>query len=444
MDNTKYKTEEKTYTLLPSIGGYSNTKINPNNTFDFAQQIGFRTLWFIDDTINNSFSGQTFPTPYDYFRTTGNTYSISTNYKKAIDLIGTFSPTILEYFESYFLDFATQKMNDEIPYKTFENLNFPKFQDILTRLSVIDKINLPQDPISLSDIDLLITNLKQKQKEASEIITSSILGSNNLIQFSLANPKEIDPFILYGMTKSNPNTTYATESFSSSDINTINQNFIKLYIGEDVDGYYLEFFNVNNIKLTENNIKTHRPIAQIYGGYRKNGGTISRSSFVNYLKDEIIIKNSGNNLVSNGSDIRFRHFLTQLLNSFSTLNSNESKIDMFRGYNSDATKLELYNTFKSFNDKWTSGNSIGQRLLLEEFLFLDKANRDIGDKLYLNIDRFKDLLNPKNLKVSLYGAISMLIQGTGLDMRALPAYINFYGNNVNIKNKIRPSKKSCI
>ena len=446
MDNTKYKTEEKTYTLLPSIGGYSDTKINPNNTFDFAQQIGFRTLWFIDDTINNSFSGQTFPTPYDYFRTTGNTYSISTNYKKAIDLIGTFSPTILEYFESYFLDFATQKMNDEIPYKTFENLNFPKFQDILTRLSVIDKINLPQDPISLSDIDLLITNLKQKQKEASEIITSSILGSNNLIQFSLANPKEIDPFILYGMTKSNPNTTYATESFSSFDINTINQNFIKLYIGEDVDGYYLEFFNVNNIKLTENNIKTHRPIAQIYGGYRKNGGTISRSSFVNYLKDEIIIKNSGNNLVSNGSDIRFRHFLTQLLNSFSTLNSNESKnpasrIDMFRGYNSDATKLELYNTFKSFNDKWTSGNSIGQRLLLEEFLFLDKANRDIGDKLYLNIDRFKDLLNPKNLKVSLYGAISMLIQGTGLDMRALPAYINFYGNNVNIKNKIRPSKK---
>jgi hypothetical protein len=248
------------------------------------------------------------------------------------------------------------------------------------------------------------------------------------------------------MTKSNPDTTYLTQPFSSSDINSTNQNFIKLYIGEDIDGYYLEFFSVNNIKLTEDNIKRHRPFAQIYGGYRKNGGAASRSSFLNYLKNEVIIKNTGGNIIAEGSDIRFRYFLTQLLVNFPNLDSKKSKnpasrIDMFRGYNSDNTKLELYNTFKSFNDKWTSGNSIGQRLLLEEFLFLDKANRDIGDKLYLNIDRFKDLLQPKNLKQSLYGAISMLIQGTGLDMRALPAYINFYGNNVNIKNKIRPSKK---
>jgi len=448
VDNTKYKTDEKTYTLLPSIGDYSSAKIfvYTDNSFDFVQQIGFRTLWFLDDTITNSFTGQTFPTPYEYFRTTGNTYSISTNYKKAIDLIGTFSPTILEYFESYFLDFASQKMNDELPYKPFNNLNFQKFQDVLTRLSVIDKTNLPQDPILLSDIDLLIDNLKRKQKEAAESITNSILGSNNLIQFSLSNPKEIDPFILYGMTKSNPDTTYLTQPFSSSDINSTNQNFIKLYIGEDIDGYYLEFFSVNNIKLTEDNIKRHRPFAQIYGGYRKNGGAASRSSFLNYLKNEVIIKNTGGNIIAEGSDIRFRYFLTQLLVNFPNLDSKKSKnpasrIDMFRGYNSDNTKLELYNTFKSFNDKWTSGNSIGQRLLLEEFLFLDKANRDIGDKLYLNIDRFKDLLQPKNLKQSLYGAISMLIQGTGLDMRALPAYINFYGNNVNIKNKIRPSKK---
>jgi hypothetical protein len=123
VDNTKYKTDEKTYTLLPSIGDYSSAKIfvYTDNSFDFVQQIGFRTLWFLDDTITNSFTGQTFPTPYEYFRTTGNTYSISTNYKKAIDLIGTFSPTILEYFESYFLDFASQKMNDELPYKPFNS-----------------------------------------------------------------------------------------------------------------------------------------------------------------------------------------------------------------------------------------------------------------------------------------------------------------------------------
>ncbi len=66
---------------------------------------------------------------------------------------------------------------------------------------------------------------------------------------------------------------------------------------------------------------------------------------------------------------------------------------------------------------------------------------DIGDKFYLNIDKFTPLLDSRNSKLSLYSAISMIIQGTGLDMRALPAYINFYGNNLTNRNKITPSKK---
>jgi hypothetical protein len=35
----------------------------------------------------------------------------------------------------------------------------------------------------------------------------------------------------------------------------------------------------------------------------------------------------------------------------------------------------------------------------------------------------------------------MLIQGTGFDMRSLPAYVNFYGNNLTTSSKITPSDK---
>ena len=114
MDNSKYVTSNKNYTLLPSTGGHKDSNIANNNTFTLAQELTFKTLWYLDDTLSTSFSGQTFPSPYDYFRTTGNTYSISSNYKKAIDLIGTFSPQILEYFESFFIDFASEKINEEI------------------------------------------------------------------------------------------------------------------------------------------------------------------------------------------------------------------------------------------------------------------------------------------------------------------------------------------
>ncbi len=52
-----------------------------------------------------------------------------------------------------------------------------------------------------NDIDLLIqTTLKERQKKNAETITTDILSSSNLIKFTLANPKEIDAYSLYGLT----------------------------------------------------------------------------------------------------------------------------------------------------------------------------------------------------------------------------------------------------
>ena len=116
------------------------------------------------------------------------------------------------------------------------------------------------------------------------------------------------------------------------------------------------------------------------------------------------------------------------------------KIKFEQGFNEEPIKLELYNFFKSFNDKWVAGNSLGQRLLIEEFMFLDKRNSDIGDKAFLGLDRLLPLDDEKNSKQNLYSTISMLIQGTGFDMRPMPAYVNFYGTNYNNKSKVTSSK----
>mgnify|MGYP007132604088 CR=1 FL=1 len=82
--------------------------------------------------------------------------------------------------------------------------------------------------------------------------------------------------------------------------------------------------------------------------------------------------------------------------------------------------------------------------------------REKRDKSKLNVNKIKSLIidhheinkpfpnansiiNPKNDKASLYSAISMLIQGSGFDMRTLPAYVNFYGNGLTTRSKITPS-----
>ena len=65
---------------------------------------------------------------------------------------------------------------------------------------------------------------------------------------------------------------------------------------------------------------------------------------------------------------------------------NKEKITIYHGYNeAKTTKLDLYQYFKSFNDKWIAGNAIGQRHLMDEFLFLDRSNRDIGDTAYISL-----------------------------------------------------------
>ena len=73
---------------------------------------------------------------------------------------------------------------------------------------------------------------------------------------------------------------------------------------------------------------------------------------------------------------------------------------------------------------------------MEEFLFLDKANRDIGSQVFLDMSKLLRLNRPENKKINLYGAISLLFQDTGFDIRALPAYVNFYGTNFNNNSKL--------
>ena len=103
-------------------------------------------------------------------------------------------------------------------------------------------------------------------------------------------------------------------------------------------------------------------------------------------------------------------------------------------------KLEMYNTFKSFNDKWIAGNSIGQRLLIEEFLFLDKANRNIGNEAYIDLNKLIKL-DEANDSESLYSAIGTIISNSNFMFRVLPSYTNFYGTNFSpTKTKFETSK----
>ena len=441
MNNSRYGDgTDLRYTILPSCALNS---MNPTDTFNTSNEFYMRILWndfTTNEYVNDSFTGITFPSYSENLISTDNTYSLTENYKKVIDLIGTFSPDILNEFESMFLDFASDIgviTNEETPNPKFYNTSYTHFQNLLKDIVSFTGVT------NNNDLLALINSIKTIQSETLKQITGKILSTDNLVKFTLANPKELDSHVLNGFAKTSLTNTLMKSigKFYSSQATQINLNYIKLYIGEDIDGYYLAFFENNDIELNESNVLLFRPLILIYGGFMN---THQAGTFSDYIKNEIILKTNGN---VDGFNNRFINFLSILISNFGSLSPSQSKndqpINIVGGYNSDPIKVDMYNNFKSFNDKWVAGNSLGQRSLIEEFLFLDRANKDIGDEFYIDIQKLIPICDERNKDINLYEAVSTLIQNSGLDMRPLPAYVNFYGTNYNNKSKTSATRKTA-
>lgn len=425
-----------TFTLLPSAGGNinigkkiskPNETLNSGNSFADEEQNHYRIVWDSDPISNTFFDNNyKFSSPTEYETSIDREYGINSNYKKVMDLIATFEPSILDEFEKYFLMFASENVNVSASNKPFEFVTYTNFQELLKEIVTIDK-----GGISTQNIDNQITDLQKYQKVNLEFLSASILSSNNLIKITLANPKKLDPHVLVGFVGKDSNNTFTYNSYNVTSFNN-NKKYFDLYLGpEPTTDCYKNFFIDNNVEVTEENILNFRSLVYLYAGYKKSNPLAT--DFKDYIEQSILIP----------STTRYNTFMNQLLPQFSkfVIEEEQSKIDFFDGYNNRALKVELYNFFKSMNDKWIAGNSIGQRSLLEEFLFIDKANKDIGDEYYFDLTRLTMLENEKNLKISLFSAISTLLSGTGFDLRALPAYVNFYGTNFSNTPKIVPSKK---
>lgn len=441
VNNKKIKTTENYYTLLPSDG--FNTASNfKNNSVDSARQSNFRVIWE-DTQLNDNYDFLSFPSHEEYNqsynatnRDLDNLYEVNANYREVFDLISTFSPNILDEFEKLFLDFASDKRGEQIPLKVYGNIKHDNFISLLKEMTTIDI-----DSGDSTDYDTIVKSLKTKQNDKLKFISREILSESNLLKVTIGNPKEIDAYTWSGLSGLNNNIKLSLNTYDELQY-IDNEKYLKLYVGGNPDtsvDYYKQFFITNDIELSPDNVLTFRPLIHIFAGYAKSGNPLTKSEFQQYIRDNVFTSLTG----INGAQYRHDLFLTTLTAKIGTLKAKgtEQSITYDVGYNETTLKLELYNFFKSFNDKWVAGNSLGQRLLIEEFMFLDKANKYIGNQAYLSLEKLVTLEDTNNSKQNLYGLISMLIQDTGFDMRAMPAYINFYGTNYSSKGKVNASKK---
>ena len=263
-----------------------------------------------------------------------------------------FEPDILTSFELAFLDFANERLNEELPYEPY-NVAYTNFQDLLQKIVSV----MPDNTFPI-DQEGLLQKIQQNQILGLTNLTAQILSSNNLIKLSIANPRQLDDYVLGGFTNTGVNY-FLVNPFDDSQVSG-NQNNILLYLGRDMDGYYNKFFPINNIELSEDNIKEFRPLIYIYAGYRTSGQPPTNLDFVNYLKSNIVNAAPTQSGVSN-SATRLNNFLDRLITKMQgdkdfNIQQTANKGTIKTGYQEDPLKLEQYNYFKSFNDRWVAGN----------------------------------------------------------------------------------------
>ena len=100
------------------------------------------------------------------------------------------------------------------------------------------------------------------------------------------------------------------------------------------------------------------------------------------------------------------------------------------------SKIELYDMFKSVNDKWISANDYNEKTLFEDFLFLDRANRDIGGEIFLDITSITKFLKNTNPKTNVFTVLDSIFKTHNFVTFSMPSYINFYNAYIPSKNPV--------
>ncbi len=92
------------------------------------------------------------------------------------------------------------------------------------------------------------------------------------------------------------------------------------------------------------------------------------------------------------------------------------------------SKVENYEVFKGLNDKWIAGGDYKTKTLFEDMMFLDRASRNIGDTIIIDIFDLKNVLNTNayNERMSVFTLISGILIKNNFVVMPLPAYVNFY------------------
>ena len=181
-----------------------------------------------------------------------------------------------------------------------------------------------------------------------------------------------------------------------------------------------DFFVDNNIKFDAANVVILAPLIKMYATSKLESPTLTASQFKNqlrlYLNRESTFQDNLLNLVLTG--VRAK------------LPSQQQGVQQLTpsAINGDQSKAELWDLFKAVNDKWIAGDDFNTKTIFEDMLFLDRASRNIGDTILIDIFDIQGMFSQESLNqaMSVFTFLTGILYKNNFVVMNLPAYVNFY------------------
>ncbi len=434
----------------PNYGYFDNSKVvkpeyNQHMKKVFSDESNTYTVNVLGDDVE-------LPSPPQNFSING----LISEYSDISETFSVFEKDVMDQFETKFLDFSKSRFDiSESPSEDFSTLsennsvsNFKNFHEFFIQMCRIPKVTLTTGEGTVS-------KSQNEQMDFFSNVVGQFLEYN--VYFKYGNPGLFDKRLFYSFAN---NTTlvdgYTWEQYSLSTPNALptitnpitlasskslypnEWRDLELYVGfsdipelvYDNNGSYItDFFIDNNVSFNSENIKNFSPIIKMYATQKLKDSTMTSAKFGQLIENYINDTDSFQNKITN-------NLITKLRSSLPDVDSSTSLKKKSAILGGEQIKVELWELFKALNDKWISGHDFSTETVFEGVLFLDRASRDIGNEVFVDIYKLRDLLhdieNASSMDVLTF--VTTIIVDNGFNVLNVPSYFNFYNVNKVVKN----------
>ena len=422
-----YDGSVRSFWLAPHYGYFDHNKLLRPNPEQYLKQI-----------LNEQRQQQNFLIDGD-----------NSKYTTIDEMFTTFDKSILDLFETEFLNFSRSCYDYKSSLITFdEDINGQTNQNFQLLMRELMKVPKPTQTTPNAIIDEVI----QKQKEQFITTMDSFLNYN--VIFRNGNPMNFDKRVFYtfstqflidpiqynGYNQSTPGLL----PFSGGNITVAQSKAIypeawkalELHVGfseipqlkyTNNGSYITDFFIDLNVQFETKNVIDFAPLIKIYATEKLKDPTINRDKFYTLMNDYI---DESNNYINTVIDTMMPQVRGNIKNIEVTDTRTRSNLQ------GEQTRIELWELFKSINDTWIAGYDLKNKTLFEDVLLFDRASRDVGQKIIVDIFKVKELIDKRQYKNSFLDIINTILVQNNFVYFNLPSFANFYNVQDAQKNPI--------